>query len=89
MEHTKEYVKSNEKCYRLDAIRYLKRNKWEDEIISAPIDQKTTLEGFPLDKSGRARLARCSSCNSIHFGDVFKIQTEDSRCCKSKLIKYR
>jgi hypothetical protein len=89
MEHTKEYIKSNDKVYRLDPIRYLKRNKWEDEIIFAPIDEKTTLEGFPLDKSGRARLGRCSNCNSIHFGDIFKIHTEDSSCCKAKLNKYK
>jgi len=89
MEHTKEYIKSNDKVYRLDPIRYLKRNKWEDEIIFAPIDEKATLEGFPLDKSGRARLARCSSCYGIHFGDIFKIHTEDSSCCKAKLNKYK
>ena len=89
IEHTKEYVKSNDKVYRLDPIRYLKRNKWEDEIIFAPIDEKATLEGFPLDKSGRARLGRCSKCNGIHFGDIFKIHTEDSSCCKAKLNKYK
>ena len=89
MEHTKEYIKSSDKVYRLDPIRYLKRNKWEDEIIATPIDEKTTLEGFPLDKSGSARLGRCSKCNGIHFGDIYKIHTEDSSCCKAKLNKYK
>ena len=89
MKHTEQYVKNTEKVYRLDPIRYLKRKKWEDEVIATPIDVKATLEGFPFDKSGRARLGRCSNCNGIHFGNIYKIYTEDSSCCKAKLNKYK
>lgn len=88
MKHTKLYVKSTEKLYRLDPIRYLKRNKWEDEIIEQEI--KIDLdEHYPYDKSGASRLGRCSMCNSIVFGNKFTIAKDDSSCCKTKINKYK
>ena len=88
IEHTKEYVKSNDKAYRLDPIRYLKRNKWEDEIIMT--EKKIDLdEYYPFDKSGSSRLGRCSSCFSIVFGNKFTIHKDDSSCCKVKINKYK
>ena len=88
MKHTKLYVKSTEKLYRLDPIRYLKREKWNDEIIEQEI--KIDLdEHYPFDKSGASRLGRCSMCNSIVFGNKFTIGKDDSSCCKSKINKYK
>tara|TARA_R110002020_G_C15745740_1_gene725588 strand:- start:89 stop:454 length:366 start_codon:yes stop_codon:yes gene_type:complete len=88
MKHTKEYIKTSEKVYRLDPIRYLKRNKWEDEIIMT--EKKIDLdEYYPFDKSGSSRLGRCSSCFSIVFGNKFTIHKDDSSCCKVKINKYK
>ena len=88
MQHTKHYVKNTEKCFRLDPIRYLTRNKWEDEIIKT--EKKIDLdEYYPFDKSGSARLGRCASCNGIVFGNKFTIAKDDSDCCKAKINKYR
>lgn len=39
MKHTKQYVSNTDKTYRLDPIRYLNREKWEDEIIIKPKSQ--------------------------------------------------
>tara|TARA_Y100001963_G_scaffold63728_1_gene88748 strand:+ start:4848 stop:5645 length:798 start_codon:yes stop_codon:yes gene_type:complete len=33
MQHTKVYIQNTEKQYRLDPLRYLRNEKWEDEII--------------------------------------------------------
>ena len=39
MKHTKHYIANTEKTFRLDPIRYLNREKWEDEIIIKPKSQ--------------------------------------------------
>ena len=88
MKHTKSYVNQNEKCYRLDPIRYLKYEKYNDEIIAT--EKKVDLdELYPFDKSGSARLGRCASCNGIVFGNKYSIAKDDSDCCKAKINKYR
>tara|TARA_R100000231_G_C5319239_1_gene162894 strand:- start:180 stop:665 length:486 start_codon:yes stop_codon:yes gene_type:complete len=88
MKHTKSYVEKTEKCYRLDPIRYLKNEKYNDEIIVT--EKKVDLdESYPFDKSGSARLGRCNSCNGIVFGNKFTIHKDDSDCCQAKINKYR
>ena len=88
MKHTKSYVEKTEKCYRLDPIRYLKYEKYNDEIVVT--EKKVDLdELYPFDKSGSARLGRCDSCNGIVFGNKFTIHKDDSDCCKEKINKYR
>mgnify|MGYP003136750312 FL=1 len=39
MKHTKQYVANTDKTFRLDPVRYLKNEKWEDEIIIKPKSQ--------------------------------------------------
>tara|TARA_R110002020_G_scaffold288669_2_gene504131 strand:- start:3990 stop:4790 length:801 start_codon:yes stop_codon:yes gene_type:complete len=39
MKHTKQYVSNTDKTYRLDPLRYLRNEKWEDEIIIKPKSQ--------------------------------------------------
>ena len=88
MKHTKSYVNQVEKRYRLDPIRYLRNEKFNDEIIFQ--EKKIDLdELYPFDKSGSSRLGRCSKCNSIVFGNKFTIHKDDSDCCKAKINKYR
>ena len=88
MEHTRQYIKDRDKVYRKDPIRYLRDRVFEDEIIKA--EKKIDLdELYPFDKSGSARLGRCSSCNGIVFGNKFTIAKDDSDCCKAKINKYR
>ena len=86
--HTKCYVDKVEKRYRLDPIRYLRNEKYNDEII--PQEKKIDLDlHYPFDKTGNSRLGRCSKCNQIVFGNKFTILTDDSSCCKVKINKYR
>ena len=40
MRHTKIYVQNTEKKYRLDPLRYLRNEKWEDEIIQKEVSQE-------------------------------------------------
>jgi hypothetical protein len=40
MIHTKLYAKNTEKKFRLDPVRYLRNEKWEDEIIEKEISQQ-------------------------------------------------
>ena len=40
MVHTKLYTKNTEKKFRLDPVRYLRNEKWEDEIIEKEISQQ-------------------------------------------------
>jgi len=87
MKHTKSYVNQVEKRYRLDPIRYLRNEKFNDEIIFQ--EKKIDLdELYPFDKSGSSRLGRCSKCNSIVFGNKFTIHKDDSDCCKAKIKGY-
>ena len=87
MKHTKSYVDQVEKRYRLDPIRYLRNEKFNDEIIFQ--EKKIDLdELYPFDKSGSSRLGRCSKCNSIVFGNKFTIHKDDSDCCKAKIKGY-
>ena len=39
MNHTKLYVANTDKNYRLDPLRYLRNEKWEDEVIIKPKTQ--------------------------------------------------
>ena len=39
MNHTKLYVSNTDKNYRLDPLRYLRNEKWEDEVIIKPKTQ--------------------------------------------------
>lgn len=86
--HTKQYVEQTEKRYRLDPIRYLRNEKFNDEIISQ--EKKIDLdELYPFDKTGNARLGICSKCNKTTFGNKFTIHKDDSDCCNAKINKYR
>ena len=87
--HVKNYVKATpDKQYRKHASTYLNGHSWNDEITQQ--EEKIDLDlHYPLDKTGRARLSRCSKCNKIHFGDIYKILSEDSSCCKVKIKQYR
>jgi len=89
MKHSKDYVNSTpDKTYRKHPSTYLNSHSWNDEITQQ--EEKIDLDlHYPLDKSNRARLGRCSKCNKIHFGDIYKILSEDSSCCKEKINKYR
>jgi hypothetical protein len=40
MQHTRAYIQNTEKKYRLDPLRYLRNEKWEDEIIIKEKSQK-------------------------------------------------
>ena len=50
MGHTKLYVQSTEKKFRLDPIRYLKREKWNDEIIKQ--DKRIDITEYKHDTTG-------------------------------------
>lgn len=87
MKHTKSYVEKTEKCYRLDPIRYLKNEKYNDEIIIA--EKKIDLdEYYPFDTTGNARKGKCSNCGSTVFGNKFTIHKDDSGCCNAKINKW-
>ena len=49
------------------------------------ISRPANLDQFPLDKTGNARLGRCSKCNDIVFLDKIN-PILDSTCCKAKVI---
>ena len=86
--HTKCYVEKVEKRYRLDPVRYLRNEKFNDEIIEQ--EKKIDLdEYYPFDKTGNSRLGRCSKCQKTTFGNKFTIHKDDSDCCNAKINKYR
>jgi hypothetical protein len=89
MNHTKQYVASTpDKQYRKHPTTYLNGHSWNDEItkqeVKVDLDQM-----YPLDKTGNARLGRCSKCNAVVFANKFNVLNEDSSCCKVKIKQYR
>jgi hypothetical protein len=63
-----------------DTSRRLSR--WINNGFDKPTDEQ---ELFKLDATGNARIGYCTKCGSSDFYDKFKIQKEDSKCCKVKL----
>ena len=77
MKHTKQYIKSTEKKFRLDPIRYLRNEKFNDEIIE---QEKTyELKEYPRDKTDFPR-AWCSKCEKIDTYYEWEIK-KGSKCC--------
>ena len=62
--------------------------RWSTCVKSSrnPETKKITLDDkFPLDKTGNARLGKCSKCKSTVFLDKWK-PILDSSCCNAKVI---
>tara|TARA_B100001939_G_C16942197_1_gene618746 strand:- start:3080 stop:3568 length:489 start_codon:yes stop_codon:yes gene_type:complete len=85
MEHTKLYVESTEKKFRLDPIRYLKREKWNDEIIKQ--DKRIDIKEYKHDTTGMP-MGKCEKCGKK---DTYLNQWElyqGSRCCVAKVLPF-
>ena len=62
-------------------LRWCKNaEEWNFKSKQESLDEK-----FPLDKTGNARLGKCSKCNGTVFLDKFKPML-DSTCCNAKVI---
>ena len=85
MEHTKLYVEGTEKKFRLDPIRYLKREKWNDEIIKQ--DKRIDIEEYKHDTTGMP-MGKCEECGKR---DTYLNQWElykGSSCCSKKVLPF-
>ena len=56
--------------------------KWNKDKQFESLDDK-----FPLDKTGNARLGKCSACNTTVFLDRWK-PILDSTCCNAKVVSF-
>ena len=86
MEHTKLYVEGTEKKFRLDPIRYLKREKWNDEIIKQ--DKRIEIEEYKHDTTGMP-MGKCERCGKK---DTYLNQWElrkGSNCCSVKVLPFK
>jgi len=86
IEHTKLYVDSTEKKFRLDPIRYLKREKWNDEIIKQ--DKRIEIEEYKHDTTGMP-MGKCEKCGKR---DTYLNQWElykGSNCCGEKVLPFK
>ena len=63
MDHTKKYIKAREeKCHRLDPIRYLRNEAYLDEIIEyKKPDKKIDIKEYKHDTTGMPR-GKCKEC---------------------------
>ena len=85
MEHTKLYVEGTDKKFRLDPIRYLKREKWNDEIIKQ--DKRIDIEEYKHDTTGMP-MGKCEECGKR---DTYLNQWElykGSSCCGEKVLPF-
>ncbi len=85
MAHTKLYVNSTEKKFRLDPIRYLKREKWNDEIIKQ--DKRIDITEYKHDTTGMP-MGKCEKCDKR---DTYLNQWElykGSNCCGEKVLPF-
>ena len=85
LKHTTQYVKNNEKQYRKDPVRYLKRKTWEDELVE---NTNIDISKYKLDAMGKFYIAYCSKCNVSEFYTKEGV-SQESRCCKSTLTAKR
>ena len=60
-------------------------NTWLKNDFNPKIKQKNLDDKFPLDKTGNARLGKCSKCRANVFLDKFK-PVLDSTCCNAKVL---
>ena len=85
MSHTKLYIKNTEKKFRLDPIRYLNREKWNDEIIKQ--DKRIDILEYKHDTTGMP-MGKCESCGKK---DTYLNQWElynGSSCCSKKVLPF-
>ena len=86
--HTEKYVKETpDKQFRLDPERYIKYEKWEDEIVESKKVNKYKIQDYPHDKTG-FQMAWCEACGKK--GTYYKEQIkEGSKCCnKADLVPF-
>ena len=60
-------------------------NTWLKNDFNPKIKQKNLDDKFPLDKTGNARLGKCSKCRANVFLDKFN-PVLDSTCCNAKVL---
>ena len=85
MQHSKLYVEQTEKTFRLDPIRYLKREKWNDEIITQ--DKRIDIKEYKHDTTGMP-MGECKRCGKR---DTYLNQWElykGSNCCGEKVLPF-
>ena len=85
MNHTKLYIKNTEKKYRLDPIRYLNREKWNDEIIQE--NKRIDITEYKHDTTGMP-MGKCEECGKR---DTYLNQWElykGSTCCSKKVLPF-
>jgi hypothetical protein len=77
--------KGTEKDYIPHPASWLNAKSWEDDISGPLSNSKSTIDDYKLDTTGNARIGYCVKCSTSDFYDKFRIQSEDSRCCKMAL----
>jgi len=83
--HTKCYVEKVEKRYRLDPIRYLRNEKFNDEIIEQ--EKKIDITEYKHDTTGMP-MGKCKKCGKR---DTYLNQWElykGSNCCGEKVLPF-
>ena len=86
MHHTKLYIKETEKKFRLDPIRYLKYEKYNDEIIKQ--DKRIDITEYKHDTTGMP-MGKCKKCGNK---DTYLNQWElykGSDCCGEKVLPFK
>jgi len=83
-EHNEGGKKFKREFYKTFNIK-MRWNTWIKRDYNPQTKQKSLDDQFPLDKTGNARLGRCSKCNDIVFLDKIN-PILDSTCCKAKVI---
>ena len=86
MSHTRLYIKNTDKKYRLDPIRYLRNNKWEDEIIEQ--DKRIDIVEYKHDTTGMP-MGKCKKCEKratyLNQWELYK----GSDCCGAKVLPFK
>jgi hypothetical protein len=84
--HTKRYVEKVEKRYRLDPVRYLRNEKFNDEIIEQ--DKRIDVTEYKHDTTGMP-MGKCKKCGKR---DTYLNQWElykGSDCCGEKVLPFK